>query len=223
MGKIRLLGWPCHRILALMIGALVLIGCGGRSEDADPPPVRPAAGPSAAGPACVARLGASGALFARQAAFSTAQGCGIRNPVEVSRAATLPLSQPAVMDCALAEAVAAYEARILIPAARFHLGTSIEQIDHWGTYACRGRSSDRSRLSEHAFGRAIDIAGFRTRDGRRITVARHWRDPGPEGRFIRDVATGACGIFSVVLGPGSDRFHQNHLHLDIGPSRLCRP
>jgi hypothetical protein len=39
--------------------------------------------------------------------------------------------------------------------------------------------------------------------------------------------TAACGWFTTVLGPGSDAFHANHMHLDIekhGPSgsyRIC--
>lgn len=206
---------------ALVVLAVIgLTACGGGTGDG-----RHQAAPStpAEAASCPTRLDRTGAAFAQRSPFSTDRGCGVADPVEVRRAQFLPLSRPAVMDCALAETLAAFETRILIPAARFHLGTGIERIEHVGTYACRGRSSDRTRLSEHAFGRAIDIAGFRLQDGRLITVARHWRDPGPAGRFIRDVASGACGVFSVVLGPGSDRFHQDHLHLDIGPDRHCRP
>ena len=48
-----------------------------------------------------------------------------------------------------------------------------------------------------------------------------WRRPGDERRFLRAVAVAACRKFSVVLTPNSDRFHRDHIHVDIGPWRKC--
>jgi hypothetical protein len=42
------------------------------------------------------------------------------------------------------------------------------------------------------------------------------------------VRTAACGWFTTVLGPGSDSFHSNNMHLDIeshgasGSYRICQ-
>jgi len=89
-----------------------------------------------------------------------------------------------------------------------------------------------AQLSEHAFGNAIDVAGFKLADGREISVVRDWkRTDSPEAAFLREIHAGACQQFTTVLGPGADVFHYNHLHLDLamhgmtntGPRRYCRP
>ena len=80
-----------------------------------------------------------------------------------------------------------------------------------------------ARLSEHAQGRAIDIGGLWLANGRKITVKQNW-GKGSAGQFLRTIWKKACGPFKTVLGPGSDRFHQDHLHLDTAHRRrsFCR-
>jgi hypothetical protein len=39
------------------------------------------------------------------------------------------------------------------------------------------------------------------------------------GKAIRKAHKGACGIFGTTLGPGSDGYHENHLHLDTAKYR----
>ena len=63
--------------------------------------------------------------------------------------------------------------------------------------------------------------GFVDTDGRVITVADGWRGPFDQRRFLRAAATGACRWFGVVLTPDTDRLHQDHIHLDLGPWRRC--
>ena len=88
------------------------------------------------------------------------------------------------------------------------------------------------KISEHAFGNALDIAGFRLADGRRITVVHDWtRGEAQDQAFLRDVHAGACTSFTTVLGPGYNAFHYNHIHVDLamhgGGSRglrhICKP
>ncbi len=84
-----------------------------------------------------------------------------------------------------------------------------------GGYACRPRNNVAgARISEHAAGRAIDIAGFGTAGGQEISVARDWND-GTTGRTLHRIYAAGCGTFSTTLGPGADGFHQTHLHFDI--------
>ena len=71
-------------------------------------------------------------------------------------------------------------------------------------------------ISEHAFGNALDIAGFRLAGGDEITVVRGWWKGSPRERaFLQAVLAGACAEFYTVLGPGSDRHHYNHIHVDL--------
>ena len=68
------------------------------------------------------------------------------------------------------------------------------------------------RLSEHATGNALDLAGLRLDDGRDLSLA--GKDAAT--RSMREgVRTSACARFKTVLGPGSDASHKDHLHLDM--------
>ena len=131
------------------------------------------------------------------------------------------LNQPATMSCALAARIDDFERAVLQRVAVADLGKYVGRIDHLGAYSCRGTSNHTGRVSEHALGLAIDIAGFRLTDGTEVSVERDWWAPGPKRDFLHHLARSACGYFSVVLTPSSDRDHFNHMHLDIGPDRLC--
>ena len=89
-----------------------------------------------------------------------------------------------------------------------------------------------ARLSEHAFGNAMDVGSFRLADGRIISIVRDWYHGDEAAQaFLRDVHSGACSHFTTVLGPGYNIFHYNHFHVDLamhgntstGPRRICRP
>ena len=80
------------------------------------------------------------------------------------------------------------------------------------------------RLSEHGKGRAIDISGLVLANGEVITVLKGWRQPG-ESKLLKTLHKAACGPFGTVLGPNSDRFHQDHFHFDTARYRsgaFCR-
>ena len=100
------------------------------------------------------------------------------------------------------------------------------------TLAGRSTTSPAPRLSEHAFGNAVDVAGFTLADGRTIDFVRDWKKTeSQEGAFLHEAHAGACQYFTTVLGPGADVFHYNHIHLDLanhgstntGPRRICKP
>ena len=97
-----------------------------------------------------------------------------------------------------------------------------------GSYSCRPRNNQRgAKVSEHAFGNALDVMAFILADGREITVVKGWRGDPAEQEFLREAFVGACRYFNTVLGPGSDPFHHDHLHLDLarhnprGDRRVC--
>lgn len=99
-------------------------------------------------------------------------------------------------------------------------GRRVVSIDHLGSFSCRAIHGSGS-LSQHALGRAIDIAGFRLSDGTTVSVEHDWSEPGPKRLFLHHLARRACSYFSVVLTPDRNADHYNHIRLDIGPERMC--
>ncbi len=171
------------------------------------------------GPACEALLARAGVRFTPLPP-RTSGACGYADGVRLeaggARGATLA---PAGLgtSCAVAAALAMWEWQVVQPAAIAEFGTPVARIDHYGSYACRriyGRA-EGAAWSEHATADAIDIAGFRLADGRRITVAGDWQGDGAEARFLHAVRDGACRLFSTTLSPDYNRAHHDHLHLDM--------
>jgi len=151
-------------------------------------------------------------------------GCGLPDGIELRSVSGIALSQPAVLDCTTAKALKSWVETGMKPAIGSR-GGGVDKLVVFASYACRTRNNQRgARLSEHAKGRAIDIGGFRLRDGSTITVLEGW-GRGSEGRALRQMHRAACGTFGTVLGPDSDRFHRNHFHFDTARHRggaYCR-
>lgn len=169
---------------------------------------------------CREALDAVGASWVEAPARTSSSGCGFDAGVRVWRTLST-FNAGSVMTCPMAARIYLWEIDVVAPAAQKHLGTTIEEMALLGTYSCR-KVAGTSHLSKHAFGEAIDIAGFKTADGRKITVLKSYRADTPEGRFLRDIRRGACGLFDVTLGPDFDRAHADHFHLDIGGGYSCR-
>src|ERR1700749_1723319 len=122
---------------------------------------------------------------------------------------------------------------IVEPDAQARFGQKVATVNVFGAYSCRRVDNmPGARLSEHAFGNAVDVAGFTLADGRRIDFVHDWKTTdSQEAAFLHEVHAGACQYFTTVLGPGADVFHYNHIHLDLanhgsthtGPPRLCQP
>ena len=120
--------------------------------------------------------------------------------------------------CAVAASMVVWEWQFVQPEAQVLLGSPVAAVEHFGSYNCRrigGRGGGgEGGWSEHATADAIDIAGFRLADGRRITIARDWRGDGPEATFLHRVRRGACRLFATTLSPDYNAAHRDHLHLD---------
>jgi hypothetical protein len=210
------------KIIVALGLALALSACASQM-----PPPRPALSPPPPAPlvpidpaqACLADLRRLNVDFEVVRDPQGAGDCAIENPVKVS-AAAMSWNQAGVIACPMAQAMVRFENEVVQQAAWRNLGQPVVKVFHFGTYSCRNQRN-RSRLSMHAKGQAIDVSGFQTADGQRISVAKDWRVPGPKSVFLRDVAQRACDVFNVVLTPNSDRDHHDHFHLDIGPYRLC--
>jgi hypothetical protein len=159
-------------------------------------------------------------------AFEEGGGCAIPNPWRMRSLSGVALSEPATLNCGEVAAVDAWLNSAVQPAAARHFRERVVAIEVAASYSCRARNNVRgSRMSEHGFGNAIDIAAFTLADGRKVSVEDGWSGSGDEAAFLRTVRAGACGDFSTVLGPGTDRQHRNHFHLDLaqrGGGVYCR-
>jgi len=141
-------------------------------------------------------------------------------PVEIKPTATLACPIVSALDRWIVDAIQ--------PAARRWFGQPVAEIRQISAYSCRGMNGQAgARISEHAFGNALDIASFVLADGRKITVKDGWRGTPEEQGFLRDVQGAACEQFTTVLAPGSNRFHYDHIHVDLmrRPSgrSICNP
>ncbi len=216
----------------------VLAGCAPLSDlGLDPTPLRfeDPIGPATRGrlvrttaepAACAAWLGAAGVAFTPVADRTETESCVVTGAGTLGEdlgSATVRLSpRRPMMTCPLAAAVAVWRRHSLEPAAREMFGAGVAQIDHFGVYACRRVNSQaEGRYSAHARAAAIDIAGVRLSDGRRISVERDWPQESQEARFLRRVRNDACRVFGTVLSPDYNAAHANHLHLESGGGGLC--
>lgn len=153
-----------------------------------------------------------------------AGACGIDAGVKVRSVAGVTLSPRATIDCRTASALKTWVERGVIPAVGGEGGgvSSLRVVSH---YACRTRNNQPgARLSEHSFGRAIDIAGIRLRDGTEMTLLTDWNST-EDGGQLRQMWQAACGPFGTVLGPEANRFHRDHFHFDTARYRsgtYCR-
>ena len=141
-------------------------------------------------------------------------------PVAVKPAATLACPIVSVLDRWLADAVQ--------PAAQRWFGARVVEIRQISAYSCRGMNGNSyAHISEHAFGNALDIAGFTLADGRHISVKDGWKGLPEEQGFLHDVQATACQQFTTVLAPGSNVYHYDHIHVDLmrRTSRrlICQP
>ncbi len=151
-------------------------------------------------------------------------GCGIANPVRITAVDGVLLSTPATMDCDTARALKSWVHNGAKPAVG-RMGGGIKSLRVVAHYACRTRNNQRgARLSEHAKGKAIDIAAINLKNGTSLTVLSDWRNRRP-GRVLKRMHQAACGPFGTVLGPNANRYHQDHFHFDTADYRsgpYCR-
>ena len=154
-----------------------------------------------------------------------AGSCGIDSAVRVRSVAGVTLQPAATVDCRTASALKAWVAQSVKPAVSETLQQSVRSLRVVAHYSCRNRvGSGSRRLSEHAFGRAIDIAGIGLGNGTELTVLTDWGQ-GAKGTALRRMWRGACGPFGTVLGPEANAAHRDHFHFDTARYRsgsYCR-
>ena len=186
--------------------------------------------------ACLARHLVQASAYTQPAKSIDGPGiCGLEHPFKVTAldGGSVALNAVQTIGCPLTAALDQWVHDVVQPIAMARFGQPVIQINSMGSFSCRSIDNLRgAKLSEHAFGNAIDIGGFKLADGHSIVVVKAWtRGDDQEKAFLREAQAGACNIFTTVLAPGSDTFHYNHIHLDLamhgqtstGPRRICKP
>jgi hypothetical protein len=143
-------------------------------------------------------------------------GCGGADLVRLE-AVVLPdrrqvsVKPAAVLRCTMASAVADWIRTDMAPL-EGRLGSSISGLDNFDSFECRGRNRVvGAALSEHGRANALDVRSLKLANGQSIgltdrTVPRDLRE---------NVLHSVCARFMTVLGPGSDGYHEDHIHLDL--------
>ena len=168
--------------------------------------------------ACRERLKALGAEFSdRPPERDTALGCSVPYPLTLRKAGgSIEITPAAELNCAMAETLSRFLIDVVSPAAQAELGAAPISVAQASGYVCRPRNGS-TKLSEHGFGNALDIASLTLADNTVVEV--DGARPEKQARLLDRVRQAACGPFKTVLGPGSDADHAKHLHLDLAPRR----
>ena len=219
MGRVK-------RICAMI---LLAAACAPAAADTVPVPrprpapvvaVVPAPGPKAneAAPpsACRLRLTPEVAIAPSLPPLSGPGECGAPDLVRLE-AVVLPdnsrvaVTPPATLRCSMAEAIVSF-VRVDASELARELGASLRAVQNYASYDCRGRNRVAgAKTSEHGKGNALDVRGLTLTDGRFVELT----DPHVARDFREKFRASACARFATVLGPGSDGYHENHIHLDL--------
>lgn len=154
-------------------------------------------------------------------------GCGGEDLVRLE-AVVLPdnlkvaVKPAAILRCTMASAIAEWIRTDMAPLAK-SLGSVVTDLDNFDSFECRGRNRIAgAMLSEHGRANALDVRSLKLANGRSITLTDR-----TVPRDVREaVLHSACARFSTVLGPGSDWYHEDHIHLDLmerhNDYRICQ-
>ena len=191
---------------------------------------------------CQVRLAARG--ISVQAAQTLGEGaCTIEDPVrlvsvsvESKNSGAVMFPERPVVSCRFAETFGGWVGSLVAPLVAGQLGTPLASVRTGPGFECRPRNRlAGGKPSAHGTGIAIDIMAFELGDKRVLSIK-----PPPEASnaptsassagdaALAALRTAACGWFTTVLGPGSDPYHSDHLHLDLQPHgandryRICQ-
>lgn len=125
-----------------------------------------------------------------------------------------------------------------------HYGREPRRLIHKGAFACRSARARRGRISEHAFGNALDFQGFdfgplprrdeapaemprHVRRAFSLRVISHWSPRRERDAYhaqflhrLTETLRHRPDIFRGIVGPPRPR-HRDHLHLDAAPWRYA--
>jgi hypothetical protein len=140
--------------------------------------------------------------------------------VRLRDGARVAIAPAAELRCEMASALADFVRNDAAP----NLGPArLATVENFDAYDCRGRNRVAgAKISEHGKGNAIDIRAFRLANNRSVSPT----DVNVPRELRAKLKEAACARFTTVLGPGSDGYHEGHIHLDLAArrnnARMCQ-
>lgn len=168
---------------------------------------------------CVEALNRLGVGFAVESPIVTASRCQVPDAVRLlsvgSIEATITLPAKPVLSCGYALRLSTWLSDVAAPVVKNFAQSPLTSVATGPGYQCRNRNNRKNgKISEHAFGNAIDITAFGLASRKSVPVSSALDGPPPQIRMLMALRISSCGYFTTVLGPGTNEAHKAHFHLD---------
>jgi hypothetical protein len=135
-------------------------------------------------------------------------------PVAIKPETVVRLANQPILTCRFAGPFGRWIGDLVAPLVAGIKGSELKAVQTGPGFECRNRNrATTGKLSAHAQGLAIDIAGFELANGTTLRIKPE-PDTAPDPALAA-LRTAACGWFTTILGPGTDEAHGDHLHVDI--------
>ncbi len=168
---------------------------------------------------CVADLNRLGARFTVVNPIVTESRCQVPEAVQLISVGSIEggIALPAkpVLGCSFALRLSTWLSDVAAPVVKNFAQSSLISVVTGPGYQCRNRNNRKNgKISEHAFGNAIDITGFGLISRQTVRVSTVIDGSPQQIRMLMALRVSSCGYFTTVLGPGSNAAHKAHFHLD---------
>jgi hypothetical protein len=121
------------------------------------------------------------------------------------------VNPPATLRCAMASEIADWVRTDMVRLAA-PLGSEPSALDNFDSFDCRSFNGvPGAPLSEHGRANALDVRALKLANGQSISLT----DRAVSRDLRESVLHSVCARFTTVLGPGSDWYHEDHIHLDL--------
>jgi hypothetical protein len=182
---------------------------------------------------CFQALRKQGAAFSIVATPVGAGNCSVNDAVKLESvgagADQITFPDGPTLNCGFAMRLVSWLKDQGQPVMQSGLHTKIAGFYTGPGYQCRGRNGDSSgKLSEHAFGNAVDVERLRLANGQVIEVKDAVTMASSAQPVLAALRASACQYFMTVLGPGANSAHATHFHFDLerrgksGDHRICQ-